>query len=66
MENCHTCKNCDEYGFCEKLVVDTKRHIVEDNKSIKAYYLAIREEDDYRTSFIVPNNFKCNLFLKKS
>jgi hypothetical protein len=64
-ENCQTCNNLDEFGFCTKLVIDTKRCFVENNKSIKAYYLDVREEDDCRTAFIVPNNFKCIYFKNK-
>ncbi len=64
----HNCDNCelrDEFGFCEKLVVDTRRCLVENDKSIKAYYIAERQEDDVRTSFIVPFDFKCIYYKKK-
>lgn len=64
-ENCRNCKHCDEFNFCNVLVVDTKRCLVENNKSIKAYYISEREEDDDRTAFIVPFNFKCIHYCKK-
>lgn len=64
--NCGNCKFFDEYSFCEKLVLDTKRTFVENNKPIKAYYISERDgDDDYRTSFIVPSNFCCNLHILK-
>ena len=64
-ETCETCSYNDNFGFCTVLVVDTKRCFVENNKSIKAYYIDVREEDDCRTAFMVPKNFKCNFFKNK-
>lgn len=65
METCETCKNCDQFGFCEKLVIDTRRILVENGRSIKSYYIDEREDGDDRSSFIVPRNFCCNLHSKK-
>mgnify|MGYP006989319928 CR=1 FL=1 len=64
-ENCATCKFKDEFNFCDKLVVDTRRVKVENEKWIKAFYLDNRVEDDERNAFMVPLNFKCNLFIRK-
>lgn len=58
-KNCENCKFRDEFGFCKKIVVDTKRVIVENGKIIKSYYIDEREENDPRISFITPINFKC-------
>lgn len=62
------CKNCkfqDEYSFCEKLVIDTKRcHI--DDKYIMSNYISVIEDDDDRSSFIVPDDFGCVYFEKKN
>ena len=63
MGQCKDCKHWDEYGFCEALVVDTRRCLI-DGDSIKAYYIAERDEDEYRSSFIAPADFGCNLFIK--
>lgn len=68
MDSCKNCKNRDEFGFCEKLVMDTRRCLISDglrSESIKAYYIAEREEDDDRAAFIVPPNFKCIHHVKK-
>jgi hypothetical protein len=62
-DSCLNCKHRDEYGFCTRLVVDTKRCIVENNKPIKAYYIDIFE-DDGRPCFIVPPDFKCKYYEK--
>ena len=64
-DNCRNCKLNDEFGFCEKLVVDTRRCMVEDGKQIKAYYIDEREDDDDRTAFITPHNFKCVFHMRK-
>ena len=56
-----TCKTCifwDEYHFCEKLVVDTKR-ITIDRQSVKSNYIDTREDNDQRSSFITPSTFGC-------
>jgi len=58
-DGCHNCRNRDEHGFCEELVMDTKRIII-DGKSIKSNYIAFREEDDDRIAFITPDDFICN------
>ena len=62
--SCKNCKLCDEYNFCEKLVVDTRRCHV-DGDYIKAYYITPREEDDDRSSFIVPDDFCCVYYEPK-
>lgn len=59
MYTCKTCKFNDEFRFCEKLVVDTKRCFVENGKHIIANYISEREEDDDRSSFITPKDFGC-------
>lgn len=62
MDSCKNCKNRDEFGFCEKLIIDTRRCLIDDgirSEHIKAYYLGEREEEDDRSSFIVPADFKC-------
>lgn len=64
MENCKNCKFHDEYSFCEKLVVDTRRCYVND-EYIKSNYISVAEEDDDRSSFIVPDDFGCVYFLEK-
>ena len=64
-DNCRNCKLNDEFGFCEKLVIDTRRCVVEDGKHIKAYYIDEREEGDCRTAFITPQNFKCVFHVRK-
>ena len=64
-QNCENCKLHDEFGFCEKLVVDTIRCVVKDLKTIKAYYIDVREEEDPRQSFIVPKDFKCIFYVCK-
>ena len=65
MDSCGNCKNRDEFGFCEKLVIDTRWCVVENEKRIKSYYIAERDEDECRTSFIVPSDFKCIHHSKK-
>lgn len=66
MNNCAICKFNDEFGFCEKLVVDTKWCVVENGKRIKAYYIDEREEDDSRSAFLTPNNFNCLHYVAQS
>ena len=67
MKSCNTCEFRDEYGFCEKLVVGTRRRRV-DGTHIKHYYIDEREfgedgEDiDERSAFSTPPLFKCNLY----
>jgi len=65
MDTCENCKNRDEYGFCEKLVVDLRRVKVEDGKIIKSYYIDEYTNGETRSAFIVPRNFCCNLHSKK-
>lgn len=69
--NCGNCRLRDEFGFCEKLVVDTRRCLIYEgvkSQSIKAYYIAEREEgeeEDVRSSFMVPSDFKCIYYKKQ-
>ena len=64
MGECKDCKNWDEYGFCEAIVIDTRWCRVEEDERIKSYYLAERDEDDCRSAILVPADFGCSFFIK--
>jgi hypothetical protein len=59
-DGCHNCRNRTEDGFCELLVVDTKRTRTKGGNFLVSNYIETREKDDDRSSFITPDDFKCN------
>ena len=64
---CENCKNRDEFGFCYKLVVDTRRQRIAGSQ-ITAYYIDENqgEELECSNSFIVPDWFSCNMHSELS